>query len=323
MGAMDVLITSAYPDAQPVTAFREMAARDRFGVHHVTEDAAAAGMILFVENSHYDDDGFFRVLRRHPLVRAYPEKTFMYNEHDRPYCALPGVYCSMPAPWFDRRRQRATGYLLGPNPLVGEARLNTAPDLLFSFAGRRNAPVRSRILALRHPAAHLADTTHLDAYVHLKDRRDEARSYVELLGRSRFVICPRGVGTGSVRLFETLQAGRVPVIVSDDWVEPDGPRWDQLSLRVRESEIERIPALLEEHDARWGEMARAARAAWEAWFAPEVRFHRMVESCQEIARARTRPEAAVNRIPRPLLLYARYRARAAARRVALRLGRAG
>ena len=35
-----------------------------------------------------------------------------------------------------------------------------------------------------------------------------------MLRQSKFVICPRGVGTSSIRLFECLRAGRVPIIVA-------------------------------------------------------------------------------------------------------------
>jgi hypothetical protein len=320
---MEVLITSAYADSQPISAFREIARRDRFGVHHLTDDPERADVILFVENSQYHYDAFFRVLRRHPWVREHPEKCFMYNEHDRPYCPLPGLYCSMPRRYFDRSRQRACDYVITHNPYIQETARDVAPpDLLFSFVGRRNAPVRDRILELRHPAAHIQDTTHFDAYLQERNVGEEALNYAQVMRRSRFVLCPRGVGTGSQRLFETMQAGRVPVILSDEWVEPDGPCWEEISVRIPESQVASIPARLEDRDPHWAEMARAARAAWEEWFAPEVKFHRMVEGCLEILRSRRRPEAVAQRIPRPFPLYTKNRARSVARRVLLAVGKA-
>jgi hypothetical protein len=320
---MDVLITSAYADPQPISAFRTVAGSDRFGIHRVMDDPERAEIVLFVENSHYGDDQFFLALRRHPWVRRYPEKCFMYNEHDRPYCPLPGLYCSMPRPYFDRTRQRACDYLYTHNLYVEEtASIVRDPDLLFSFVGRRNARVRDRILELRHREAHIRDTTHFDAYLQEQNHGTDAVSYAEVMARSRFVLCPRGVGTGSQRLFETMRAGRVPVILSDDWVEPDGPRWAEFSLRIRESEVESVPALLEAHDVRWREMAHAARAGWEEWFAPDVKFHRTVEGCLDILRTRRVPEAVVQRIPRPFPLYVKNRTRAVARQALLAVGRA-
>ncbi len=314
-----VLVTSAYPDEQPISMFREMLPLDRFGAHRVTDDAAAADLILFVENSHYEDDPFFMRLRAHPLVQRYREKVFMYNEHDRPFCALPGVYASMPRRWFDPTRQRAGGYIKTQNPYIETLAREQTPDLLFSFSGRRTAPVRSRILDLRHPGALLWDTGSYDAYV-VANQGSEPRRYAEILGRSRFVVCPRGIGTSTQRLFETMRAGRVPLILSDQWVEPHGPRWEEFSLRLPEAHVQRIPEVVEANDGRWSEMSRAARAAWEEWFGDDVKFHRIVEHCRAIAEARVRPETEAQRIPRPFPLYARNRARSLARRLAKRLG---
>lgn len=313
---MDVLITSAYADPEPLSTFRETARRDRFGIHHTTEDPERADLILFIENSQYHNDPFFGELRRHPWVREYREKCFMYNEHDRPYCPLPGLYCSMPRRYFDRSRQRGCGYVHTNNPYIEEAALSVdRPDLLFSFIGaRRTALVRARILALRHPAGYIHDTSHFDAF-RQGNVGEEALNYARIMARSRFVLCPRGIGVGSFRLFETMQAGRVPVILADEWVEPDGPRWKEFSIRIPESQVASIAARLEERDRDWAEMARAARAAWEEWFAPEVKFHRTVEGCLDILRSRRRPEAVAQRIPRPFAVYAEYRARYLARRV--------
>lgn len=316
---LKVLVTSAYPDPEPISLFREMVPLDRFGAHSVTDDPGEADVILFVENSHYEDDPFFRALRRHPLVRRHREKAFMYNEHDRPYCPLPGVYASMPRQWFDATRQRAWGYVKTQNPYIEALAREQTPDLLFSFSGRRTAEVRSRVLDLRHPGALLWDTGSYDAYV-VVNQGAEPMKYAEILGRSRFVVCPRGIGTSTQRLFETIRAGRVPVILSDEWVEPHGPAWERFSLRVPESDVHLIPGLVEEHDARWSEMSREARTAWEEWFADDVKFHRIVEHCRDIERSRTRPEAQAQRIPRPFPLYARNCVRSLARRVAKRLG---
>lgn len=287
----------------------------------MTDDPERADLILFVENSQYHHDPFFHLLRRHPWVVQYREKCFMYNEHDRPYCPLPGLYCSMPRRYFDRSRQRACDYVYTHNPYVEEAAHGLdRPELLFSFVGRRNAPVRGRVLELRHPSAYIQDTTHFDAYLQERNVGREALNYAEVMGRSRFVLCPRGVGTASQRLFESMQAGRVPVILSDEWVEPEGPRWEAFSIRIPESQVASIPARLEELDPRWAEMAGAARAAWEEWFAPEVKFHRTIEGCVDILRSRRRPEAVEQRIPRPFALYAESRARSIARRVLLTVG---
>jgi len=108
--------------------------------------------------------------------------------------------------------------------------------------------------------------------------------YVKSIKDSAFVLCPRGGGTSTFRLFETLMLGRVPVIVSDQWVPPDGPDWESFSLRVKEGEIATIPALLERRATDAPAMGRAARAAWFEWFSEGASFHRTVEWCLDLAR---------------------------------------
>jgi len=68
-------------------------------------------------------------------------------------------------------------------------------------------------------------------------------------------------------------------------------------IRVREQDVLRIPEIVARHEEEFGQRALLARAAWEEWFAPEVRFHRAVEACSDILRSRFLPERVVSRIP--------------------------
>ena len=69
--------------------------------------------------------------------------------------------------------------------------------------------------------------------------------YVGSIKDSAFVLCPRGGGTSTFRLFETMMLGRVPVILSDQWVPRVGPDWESFSLRVMERDVSKVPRLLE------------------------------------------------------------------------------
>jgi hypothetical protein len=93
-----------------------------------------------------------------------------------------------------------------------------------------------------------------------------------------------------------MEAGRVPVIVSDAFTPPEGPDWPTFSLRVAEAETSGIPALLRRHETAAGEMGARARAAWEQWFAPPVTFHRITEACKGIMTRRRPGEGAALRV---------------------------
>jgi hypothetical protein len=294
-----VLIVSAYNgslNGEFAELVKGEAVKDRFGKHRLADDAASADMILFVERwiSRYDPS--FSVLRSHPWLKQYPTKCFMYNQEDRPWQVLPGLYCSMPARLFDPRRQRACSYLGVLNEQIG--RVEVAPqetDLLFSFVGGRHARVRDDILKVRHPRVVVRDTTGelgFEIPEPLKMRRRE--EYADIVRLSRFIVCPRGHGTSTFRLFEAMESARAPVILSDDWVPPAGPPWPEFSLRVPEAAASSLPLILEAAEEHWIEMGQRARQAWLEWFSPTVRFHRMIEDCVSLAAGGCAPRRGVS-----------------------------
>ena len=271
--------TCAAEDSPVVSAWQTAAERDIFQVHQITTDPSEVDLILFVD-PHLAPDWRLPSLLNHELVRGFGDKVLVYDERDHPWCALPGLYCSMPERYFDTRLQRACAYY-GATQFAPEERTGTEPDLLFSFMGSRSHAVRNSVLRLSHPRAVVEDTSGFVFYDRSNPEaydRQKAR-YLSTLLRSKFVLCPRGAGTGSIRLFETLAAGRVPVIISDRWVAPKGPDWSRFSVWAYEASVAELPRLLEAAEASYPEMAAAALAAHTQWFSQSVIFHRLVNEC--------------------------------------------
>jgi hypothetical protein len=100
-------------------------------------------------------------------------------------------------------------------------------------------------------------------------------------GASLF-FCPRGYACSTWRLFETLKAGRAPVIISDQWIPPQGPDWERFSVRIKESEVALIPKVLERYESEAELMGHQVRTAWDEWFSKETVFHRIIEWCLRI-----------------------------------------
>jgi len=235
--------------------------------------------------------------REHPLVQQYREKCYVVNPRYKGIPYLPGVYASIRRKWYDRSRIRSGHYL--------EVRENehfqykgSVPDdgFLYSFRGKLGtAPMRGRMAMLSHPRGLIEDTTaqNITPMMATRARPDELQSYqreyAELVAQSKFVLCPRGTGPSSLRLFETMCMGRVPVVLSDQWVPPEGPDWNEFAIRVPERHVHMIPELLQESESHAGEMGRLARQAWEDWFSPEVAFHRVVQWCLDIERTAVSP----------------------------------
>ena len=261
---------------------------DHFRKHHLTSEAEDADGILIVDLHQHPEDWRLALLNDHPLVSRFPHKALVYDERDQPWCKWPGIYVSMPRGSFDPKRQRACSYAQLKNAFSTPATLT--PDLLFSFRGACSHPVRAEILAMSHPRAIIENPRF--NFFDFSDRsgtreyQDEALQHKEhyrhTIGRSKFVLCPRGSGTSSFRLYETLSAGRVPVIISDAWVPPCGPDWAACSVTVKEAMVKKIPSILEDREADYASLSLAAGKTFQDWFAPEVMFHRLAEQCLDL-----------------------------------------
>ena len=278
-----------------LSALQRSAGHDRFGVHRLVDDPSAADLIIFAE---LNGAGLhFQAIRRHPLVKRYREKCFIFSSNAYLIPFLPGVYASIERRWYSRRT--LSGFHV--SELLNEFAIFTPPsdDLpyLFSFIGSTaTAPVRQNLAQLKHRRGFFRDTADefervSTAQMTPREARDYHRQYVEITKATKFVLCPRGLGVATLRLFETMRMGRVPVIIADDWIEPIGPQWSRFSIRVAERDVERIPQMLEARENDAVTMGALARDEWERWFSDEVAFHRVVESCLQLRARRRIPEA--------------------------------
>jgi hypothetical protein len=272
-------LNDAYLD-QPAAAFAGHASTDRIGVHQLTESPELADVILFTQCHMLLGEWRLKTVRHHPLTRAFPEKVMVYNEHDSPWCARPGVYVNMPKQWFVPLHQRPWGYFVPAQTVTNEA-----PDLLFSLVASDTASCRRPLLALRHPDAIVEEVRGFRFWDVASDGFEERRArFRSTLARSRFVLCPRGNGTSSVRLYEALAAGVVPVVIADDWVPPVGPPWEKFSIRWPEGQVDGLTEMLEARDGEWARMREEARRAHAEYFSPEVYFHHVAELCSDLIR---------------------------------------
>lgn len=117
---------------------------------------------------------------------------------------------------------------------------------LFSFIGSVNTHNTRRQIVDRYP-------TCFDSKKHWgldKGLPEEfKRNYIEMIGDSKFSICPRGTGISSVRLFESMAMGTIPVIIADNYDPPlsNELNWNEFSVVVAENQIHKINEILNEY----------------------------------------------------------------------------
>jgi hypothetical protein len=113
------------------------------------------------------------------------------------------------------------------------------------------------------------------------------REFVDNLAASDYVLCVRGNGNFSYRLYEALSLGRIPVLVDTDCPLPYDwdIDWRRYCVWVDQKDLGGIARQVAEfHDrltpAEFEDLQRQCRALWEARLSPEgffQHFHRHLE----------------------------------------------
>lgn len=241
-------------------------------------------------------------------------RTLTWDAGDFPTGARPGFYCSLDRRLFDQSRHRGWCYLIRYNPFI-RAFPPTDATHLWGFTGSITSGLRGRLfdqllsVAARDGALLRRTTSLFGAMADPKSDKAKA-AYADDIRRSQFVLCPRGNGHSSVRLFEVMEAGRVPVIISDALVLPSCVDWPSCSIRISERQLAHAPDIIAARRDDFSTLASAARAEWERCFSPQRLLHTL---CSEIATlARTQP--LIGRRPRYiaalLIIAAEMRAKA-------------
>jgi hypothetical protein len=239
--------------------------------HILVDSPDEADLIIFVEaNSPFHVD----ILRTN-LYKTFSDKCFVFDSQDYALPSIPGLYMCVP-PHLTELPIYEYGFYIRvfDNSMLD----GSIPDaqFLFSFIGKVGNcdKLRRRVIGLNHPRSFLADSS--------SNQADNDLEYVRIMKQSKFVVCPRGFGPSTWRCFEAMKAGRVPVVVSDNWSPPPGLNWNDFSIRIPEAEVDTIPSVLEAIEHLAGEMGCRARQAWHDNFALDRSFHYLVERCLEI-----------------------------------------
>jgi hypothetical protein len=96
----------------------------------------------------------------------------------------------------------------------------------------------------------------------------QAAEYVEILRQSVFSLCPSGSGPNTLRLWESLALGSIPVVLSDTWQPPgDESLWERAVVFCPETAeaVDALPDRLEKIASNPGQMLARLEAIDELW----------------------------------------------------------
>jgi len=204
------------------------------------------------------------------------------SKHPRPVVGFCGYVPSIPTPnGMSGAIRKWKTFLtnLGRQKKADSSIRNEALQALSS-----HPRIDPKIVIRKHFFGHaLLPSGELD-YEKLQRLRQE---YVQNIVESDYILCARGGGNFSYRLYETLSCGRIPVFVDTDCVLPFQSEisWKEYCVWVDEKEVERVGEKVAEFhnslsDREFLDLQRECRDLWANHLSPEGFFTNLYKHCR-------------------------------------------
>ena len=144
--------------------------------------------------------------------------------------------------------------------------INNDRKILYSFVGGYQpsdylTQIRPNIFKMKHPESciikhtgvwHLHDVVFSEKQNHKlelninSDFKNKTEYFNYLLINSKYTLCPSGSGPNSIRFWEALGAGSIPVLLADTLELPRHELWTKAIIRFPENQIQNLPKVLKE-----------------------------------------------------------------------------
>lgn len=202
---------------------------------------------------------------------------------------------SIKKPFYICQHIQASHLNFGNNALVfsPHATINDnfipIPHYSVNVASRVFKPQRSRKWKMSFQGSFRTHWTRMRLYNTLKDRKDcyinntgewffeknekQKRiipDYKKLLEETEMALCPRGTGPSTIRFWEALGSGCLPLLISDSLKLPleDVIDWTRLMIKIPEKDIENIDNYLPDKMSLFF-MRTEAQRLYQEWFSNE------------------------------------------------------
>lgn len=283
---IDYLLTKANRYGRPVPLAQLIDAGHAAFV--TVESPETADFILFPEylDALLDQvgvEGTRRYLRELPLFKDYEERHIFFSNHDN---AIPLGFTSVFFQVSVNRFNRDPHVVALPYPpeWANDELLHfdfSRIRYLASFNGNiASSLIRSELVlaVLQEPRLSAYADPLPGFHCHQSGDIQEARRirYLQTLADSLTILCPRGEGPNSIRFFESMALGRIPVLVSDSCLLPFEAEinYSECTFRIAEADIPDAGKILADWIAATGEkrlleMCRQARTIWEQHFSTQ------------------------------------------------------
>lgn len=119
-------------------------------------------------------------------------------------------------------------------------------NIFYSFVGVAfTHPLRKKLFAIKHAADCIViERSSWHWRSSLKQQEWQKNEYKDILSRSRYALCPPGAGPNTLRFWEALQAGAIPVVFGDTSWLPSDFDWHSCVVFMNEKDISKVDRVL-------------------------------------------------------------------------------
>lgn len=265
-------------------------------LYRLTEHPSEADLIILVGERF--NKGFKNLFRNETLKR-YSNKAFLLSLSDfSAQRAFRGVYASASNSILNFNRILSTSYTIFSDSLKNPYITTQIEPLIerkhfISFLGRNSHRIRNEVFNMkffRNDIVIRNTSNDFDLFTG-KSSDYGLKVYYETLINSKFSLCPRGVGLNSIRLFESMKMGVVPIIISDNFMLPKGPVWKNFSIVIKEKNIASLEQIALEYESDYYKMGSLAKIAYDDFFDDKTYFDHLMKCCFEVLGKQAIPES--------------------------------
>lgn len=158
-----------------------------------------------------------------------------------------------------------------PIPLIcselsKELILKEEKQYIASFVGSATHPIRIKMAQILFGKS--------DYQIWLKNwspsvDKPDFKLFLELASKSKYMLCPRGYGLNSFRLYEAFQLNCVPVIITDKSYLPwqDELNWSEFSILIDENNLSHIDEILKNiDDEQYNKLLTTGKNLYSSYF---------------------------------------------------------
>lgn len=136
--------------------------------------------------------------------------------------------------------ERYGDLIVMPFPHYAVTKVNPHPqkNVLYSFIGAKTQRIREKLFDMELlESCYIKRRSKWHFFLSRDQQSIYEKEYKDVLSRSRFSLCPKGTGPNTMRFWESLQAGAIPIIISDDLSLPEGVDWSACVVWISEAEF--------------------------------------------------------------------------------------